>query len=118
MRQTFDIPGRFCSLNEFYRMHHLQQGALKKQNDDLVAWSAKAAKVKPVSRPVLLRCHWVEQNHRRDLDNVFFGVKFVQDGLVKSGVLANDTHHEIQGISHTIGYDSRNPHIEVTIEEA
>lgn len=98
-------------------MHFHKQAEEKRQSDDCVAWSAKAFRIKQARKPVILHCHWVEQNRKRDLDNVFFGVKFIQDGLVKAGILANDTHHEIVGISHTIAYDSTNPRIEVTIEE-
>ena len=115
MRQVFEIPGRFPSLNEFYRMQPYQQGRVKRECDDRVARCAKAAGIVPYTRPVRYRCTWVEENRRRDLDNVAFGKKFVQDGLVKAGVLANDTHHEIIGFEDAFAYDGRNPHVVVEI---
>lgn len=117
MIQRFEIPGRFVSLNEFYRMHPLQQHKTKQEHDERVAMSAKAAKLKPVRCRVRYRVLWVEQNRKRDLDNVAFGKKFIQDGLVKAGIIKNDTHHEIAGFSDEFAYDSQNPRIVVTIEE-
>lgn len=117
MRQTFEIPGRFVSLNEFYRMEKYQQNRVKDELDSLVAWSAKAAGVKPCKGRIRYRVLWVEQNRRRDLDNVAFAKKFIQDGLVKAGILHNDTHHEIAGFSDDFAYDSKNPRIVVTLEE-
>lgn len=117
MKSTFTISGRFCSLNEFYRMDRYQQWQAKKDNDDAVAWSAKAGRVPKFSKPVKLLFKWVEPNRKRDLDNVAFGKKFVQDGLVKAGVLTNDTHHEIAGFEDSFAYDKLNPRIEVTITD-
>lgn len=118
MRQTFTIAGRFPSLNEFYRMSPHEQGRVKNGCDDLVAWSAKAAHVMPYSSPVRYHVLWVEQNRRRDLDNIAFGKKFIQDGLVKARILANDTRREIVGFSDEFAYDAQNPRIVVTLEEA
>lgn len=118
MRQTFEVPGRFPSLNEFYRMNPYEQGRVKRECDEAVAWAARAAHILPYSVPVTYRCLWVEENRRRDLDNVAFAKKFIQDGLVKAGILANDTHHEIRGFADSFAYDSRNPRVVVTLEEA
>lgn len=117
MRQTFEVPGRFVSLNEFYKMHPMQQYSTKREHDERVAWSAKAAKLKPVRHRIRYHVLWIEQNRRRDLDNVAFAKKFIQDGLVKAGIIKNDTHHEIAGFSDSFDYDSKNPRIVVTIEE-
>lgn len=117
MRQTFTVEGRFVSLNEFYRMHPLEQGRTKGEHDARVAWAAKAANIKPCTRRIRYSVVWVEENRRRDLDNVAFGKKFIQDGLVKAGIIKNDTHHEIAGFSDSFEYDSTHPRIIVTLEE-
>lgn len=117
MSQTFEIPGRFPSLNEFYRMERYEQNRVKQDADNLVAMSARVARIRPCRNRVKLHFLWVEPNRRRDLDNIAFGKKFVQDGLVKAGILHNDTHHEIAGFSDEFAYDSKNPRIIVTIEE-
>lgn len=118
MRQTFEIPGRFVGLNEFYKMHPMKQYETKREHDARVALAAKAAGIRPYAARVRYHVLWVEQNRKRDLDNVAFAKKFIQDGLVKAGVLHNDTHHEIAGFSDGFAYDPKNPRIVVTLEEA
>lgn len=115
MRQSFAVEGRFPSLNEFYRMSPNQQWRIKDECDGRVEAAAKAAGLRPFTRPVRYRVTWVEPNRRRDLDNVAFGKKFVQDGLVKAGILHNDTHHEVRGFADEFAYDPKDPRIEVEI---
>lgn len=57
----------------------------------------------PYGSPVKIKCTWFESNIRRDPDNIFAGVKFILDGLVKSGVLENDGQKWIKGIDHELG---------------
>lgn len=116
--QTFEVPGRFPSLNEFYRMNRWEQGRVKRECDERVAWAAKAAGMKPAKGRVRYRVTWYEENRKRDLDNVAFGKKFVQDGLVKAGILENDTRKEIAGFADEFEYDPGNPRIVVVVEEA
>lgn len=117
MRQTFEIPGRFVGLNEFYRMNPYDQHKVKREHDNRVVLCARAAKVRPCKGRIKYHVLWVEENRRRDLDNVAFAKKFIQDGLVKAGVIKNDTHHEIAGFSDSFAYDAKNPRIVVTLEE-
>ena len=71
-----------------------------------------------IKKPVTMSYLWVEQDRRRDMDNVSsFGRKVIQDGLVKSGILRNDGWKEIKGFSDSFAVDQRNPRIEVTITE-
>ena len=65
MKQTFEIPGRFVSLNEFYRMNPYEQSRTKREHDERVAWCAKVAKLKPHSKRVKYHVLWVETNRRR-----------------------------------------------------
>lgn len=115
MRRTFEVEGRFVSLNEFYRMGKWEQASVKREHDERVAAAAKAAGLRPFKGRVRYAVTWYEANRRRDLDNVAFGKKFIQDGLVKAGVLHNDTHHEIAGFEDSFAYDARNPRIVVEI---
>lgn len=117
MRQRFEVQGRFVGLNEFYKMHPMRQYEVKQEHDGRVALAAKEAGLRPFRGRVRYAVTWYEQNRRRDLDNVAFGKKFIQDGLVKAGVLHNDTHHEIAGFEDSFAYDARNPRIVVEIWE-
>lgn len=114
--QAFEIKGRFPSLNEFYRMNPFQQSLTKKECDERVAAAALAAGIKPCER-IKYRVIWVEKNGRRDLDNIAFGKKFIQDGLVKARIIANDNRRYIAGFSDSFCYDKDNPRIIVEIEE-
>ena len=112
---AFTIPGRLPDCNTFYRAQRYNQGKTKRDADELVAWCAKAARIKPIESPVRLHITWYEQNAKRDHDNVSFGIKFVQDGLVKAGILQDDGPRYVKGFSHDFEIDRKNPRIEVEI---
>ena len=67
--------------------------------------------------PVVMHYLWVEKNRRRDKDNIAFARKFVQDALVKAGVLRNDGWGEIAGFSDTFAVDDKRTRVEVEILE-
>ena len=62
----------------------------------------------------LFRC--LVPMRRRDLDNVAFAKKFIQDSLVHAGVLVNDGWNQIEGFTDDFAVDPKNPRVEVTIE--
>jgi Holliday junction resolvase RusA-like endonuclease len=94
-------------------------GRLKKNTDEAIMWQLKCqlagVKIKP---PVRMHYLWVEPNMKRDLDNIAFARKYIQDALVKLGALANDGWAYISGFSDEFAVDSKNPRIEIEIEEA
>lgn len=61
---------------------------------------------------------WIEENRRRDMDNVAFAKKFILDGLVRAGVIRDDTPRYIAGLSDRFAYDKQNPRIEVEVRSA
>lgn len=71
-----------------------------------------------IHNPVFIRYCFYEPNRKRDLDNIA-GVahKFVQDSLVKCGVLENDGWDNIIGFSDQFFLDRINPRIEIVIQE-
>lgn len=115
--QSFEVPGRFPSLNDYLRIrNNRQRAALKRALDHRVAWAAKEAGIRPVGR-CMVRVVWFEQNARRDLDNVRTGMKFVLDGLQKAGVIPNDSQKYVLDLDDGFGRDKCNPHILVQIYE-
>lgn len=60
---------------------------------------------------------WYEPNKKRDLDNICSAKKFIQDALVKMGVLQGDGWRHIIGFSDEFYIDKDNPRIEVEIKE-
>ena len=118
MRATFTIPGRFPSLNEYVdaeRTHRLAAAAMKRKYTDRVCQRAQECDVPSFREPVFIDITWYEQNRRRDPDNVMFAAKFILDGLVNAGVLANDTQRHVLGIEHRVLVDRDRPRVQVTI---
>lgn len=91
---------------------------MKSRNEKTVLFAIREAKLKPViNYPIELKITWYEPNKRRDVDNIVFAVKFIQDALVASGIIENDSQKYIKKLSHTVEVDKENPRIEVEIRE-
>lgn len=118
MRASFTIPGRFPSLNDYIdaeRSFRLKAASMKRRHTDRVCERAQMADMPVFRNPVFIVIDWVEPNRRRDPDNVRFGVKFVLDGLVKAGVIPNDTQRWVLGIEDRYFVDHDDPRVQVTI---
>lgn len=116
-RLTFSVDGRLCGLNEYTstcRSNPRAGGSIKRRETNRVA---RAAKGLPAMRwPVRVSVKWYERDRRRDVDNVEFGMKFVLDGLVKAGVIPDDSRRYVDQVSHWVGVDKGNPRVVVTVE--
>lgn len=63
-----------------------------------------------------IRLVWHEINARRDPDNIMGGIKFVLDGIVKAGLIRDDSQKHIRAIHHDgIAIDKEDPGVMVTI---
>lgn len=103
MIQSVFIPTRLPSLNEYInaeRTNRFIAAKMKKEFTELVAFHC--SKLKPYSEPVWVSCTWHEPNQRRDLDNVYFGVKFLLDGIVKAGAIPDDSQKWVRAINNDI----------------
>ena len=118
-KQTFRIEGTLPGLNEYTRANrsNYHSGAqMKKQTETMIGRFIRLAKLKPVQGRVHISYQWIEPNERRDLDNIAFARKFVQDALVKSGVLAGDGRKHIKGFDDDFSVVSKTtPGVVVTI---
>ena len=118
MQQVLVLFDRFPSLNEIVevaKQHYGAYATLKKHLTMSVAIQARAAKLKPVESKVEIRFRWLEENRRRDPDNVRHGAKYILDGLVEARVLQDDSQKYIAGLSDTFLVDKSNPRVEVDI---
>lgn len=130
MRQQFIIPGRLPSLNDLIHAmnHNRYTGAtLKREAEELVVWSAKAARLKAMNGPVHVTVTWYEGGNRRDRDNVVSGVKFILDALQPAskrhprgiGIIPGDgPKHMPQAPTQEVQVDRADPRVVVTLEEA
>lgn len=101
------IPGRLPGMNEIIliaRTHWAKSAAQKQDYTSLVASYCK--RLKPMKR-VWLSIHYHEANKKRDPDNIAAGKKFLLDGLVQGGVLANDGHAQVAGFDERFFFDDR-----------
>ena len=121
MRASMTIPGRFPGLNDYIAANNrfrLESAAMKRKHTDRVCELAQLADMPIFRNPVFVVIDWVEPNRRRDPDNVRFGVKFILDGLVKAGVLQNDSQRWILGIEDRYFVDHDRPRVQVTIYDS
>lgn len=109
MTQVMWIPVRFPGMNEIvasakgFKGKGIGYSKLKAQFTSLVANRARALKLMPVTGQVRLSLLWVEPNKRRDPDNFTCAKKFLMDGLVEAGILADDGWDEIRCWTETWG---------------
>lgn len=119
--QTFTVEGRFPSLNDIISASKKGRGKyqpyskMKQEYTELVQWHCKS--LKPVLKPVIVAFKWCEPNNKRDVDNISVGQKFILDGLVKAGILENDSQKFVVGLEHSFAVDKNKPRVEVIIKE-
>ena len=120
MKQILEIQGQFPSLNEVIRVsktHWSHYAKLKKKLTTSVALQARAARMKPVTKPVKVIFHWYEKSRKRDVDNISHGCKYLLDGLVEASVLEDDSQRHVPHLEHHFDFDKDNPRVVVTIDE-
>lgn len=126
MEYRFVIKGKLPGLNEYLKAErsfskkHSCGNDMKQENQMLICNAIRTQlKRLRISSPVYIQYHFYEPDRKRDLDNIA-GVahKFIQDSLVKCGVIENDGWNNIVGFSDSFSVDRHNPRIEVTITEA
>ena len=119
MRLT--IPGRLPGLNELLKApkgNRFRANQIKREAETRIAWCIKQQLPGvQIKSKITLRYTWYEPNQRRDLDNIASAHKFVQDALVKVGVLQGDGWKYVAGFSDSFEVDKDDPRIEVEIEE-
>ncbi len=92
--QKFKIPFRLPSLNDVIRENrkHKNEGAkFKKRLENNICLFINTAHLKPVKKQCIIHVQFIEENRKRDVDNVFSSVKFILDSLVKVGILQSDS---------------------------
>lgn len=121
----FVIQGRLDGLNEYTRAcrgNAFGGNAAKKRNQKIVKEAIQQAvregRLEPVMvYPIELRIIWFEKNQRRDIDNIVFAKKFIQDALVEEGILEDDSQKYINQCHDLVLIDKENPRIEVELND-
>lgn len=105
MENKIEIPMRLPSLNQYIfecRKNKYAGANMKKQIEKDLAWYIN--KLPRYDKPIQIHFHWIEENKRRDLDNICFAKKFILDALVKAGKLKDDNRNCVGGFTDTFEY--------------
>ena len=114
----FVIPGQLPDLNQTIaasKQHWNNYAVEKRRQTHRVAWLVRAAGLKPITRPVRIKFTWICKDRRKDKDNVRFAAKYILDGLVAAGILADDGWGQINGFEDHFAVDPKCPRIEVEL---
>ena len=98
--------GNQIKRDETYRVQLIAQSAM----------NSGACTTPDHEKPVRINYHWVTPNKRKDLDNVCFAKKFINDGLVAAGVLVDDSRKYVAGFTDSFSVDKENPRVEITFD--
>jgi len=110
------IEGRFPSLNDYIKalqQHRLRGAAMKSDETERVRLHFLSHPKLDI--PVYISLTWYEPNTRRDPDNIVFAKKFIFDGLVKAGVIPDDSQKWIVGFEDMVNVDKENPRVEISV---
>lgn len=121
MRARMVIPGRMPGLNDYVRAERSNRFAaskMKKQQTERAGIAAVEQCMPSFNGRVEIIFTWVEENRRRDMDNVAFAKKFILDGLVRAGVIRDDTPRYVAELADRFDYDKQHPRIEVEVRTA
>jgi len=115
------IEGRLPGTNELISANRGSWQRGSHQKKDYTKWCAIQIKsqikyVEVKNKPINLCITWYEPNKRRDHDNILCGLKFILDGMVKSGLIPDDSQKYIGDITSHIEVDKIRPRIEVEID--
>jgi Holliday junction resolvase RusA-like endonuclease len=114
------IPGIPPSLNKWSRMHWAQASSIKKQWEQDIYYLSSDQRYKhreklPLTQAKVRIRFFFKTHANRDIDNM--NQKFLLDGLVKAGILADDNTKVIGQVEIIPEYDKHNPRVEVEIFE-
>lgn len=117
MRAQATIDVKLPSLNEYItecRRNRYAGNTMKREIQNILA--VYLMDLPEFEKPVMIHFHWIENNRRRDLDNIAFGKKFILDALVECGKLKGDSQKYVVGFTDTFEIQDW-PKIEIDIEE-
>lgn len=122
MEVKFTIEGRLDGLNDYTlanRRNRFAGASMKKKNEEKVG-KAILDQLADITfdGEVFIEFLWVEQNRKRDLDNIAFAKKFILDSLTRTGVLKTDNWQTVTGFADFFEIDKDHPRIEVTIRSS
>ena len=108
MENKVIIPFRLPSLNNYIlecrKNKYAGANMKKKVEKDIMIFINKLPNY---TNPINIHFHWVEENKRRDLDNVCFAKKFILDAMVKYGKLTDDNRKYVYAFTDSFEYSDK-----------
>ena len=95
------LPSLNNYINECRKNRYAGANMKKKVENDIMVFINKLPNY---TKPINIHFHWVEENKKRDLDNVCFAKKFILDAMVKAGKLKDDNRNCVTGFIDTFEY--------------
>ena len=89
-----EIPYKFPSFNEYVnecRKNRYAGAKMKRQVQDDIGYFIKS--LPEFHHPIKIHFHWIENNKRRDLDNICYAKKFILDSLVECHRMPDDNRN-------------------------
>lgn len=106
MKHKVEIQMKLPSLNEYVfecRKSKYTGAEMKKNVERDIAYFLNV--LPKFENPIYIKFKWIENNKKRDLDNICFAKKFILDALVKSGHMKNDNRNYVIGFTDEFYYD-------------
>ena len=113
-----EISMRLPSLNEYiFECRRNKFGASKYKKSIESDIGQFIGHLPRFENPVKIHFHWIEENKKRDLDNICFAKKFILDALVKAGKLKDDNRKCVTGFTDSFEYAKESKVILTITEE-
>ena len=107
-------------LNEYtkYNRTNKYAGAVakKKEQQYIINCITQQLENIKIDKPVVGHFTWIEENKRRDLDNICFAKKFILDALVQAQILKDDNRKIVTNFTDSFEYEDTSKVI-VELEE-
>lgn len=93
----YTIDGVLATLNDHdsaNRVNKFLGAKLKKEMTEFVYW--QVLNKKKITKPCIITFNWLVSS-KADFDNIRFAAKYILDGMVKAGVLPDDSQKWVIG---------------------
>jgi len=94
------LPIEYPSLNQYIQIERgnkYQSAKVKKEYTNQTMYMCMGKK--QIKTPCRLKFTFYMKNKRKDPDGIAFSKKFILDGLVKAGIIPDDTFRHIKGFT-------------------
>ena len=120
MIHKFIINNRLPSLNDYIaqlNFNRYSANDFKKGIENNICYEIfTQLKGLKITKQVIVHLHFIEENKKRDVDNVYSASKYILDALVKRKVLKNDNPKHVVDIKYSHEY-AKESKVIVELEE-